>query len=101
MVMAYYNPWSGRSARTRLPTTTELVLRGADRTLDCDGTGEQLGLNDRIACIGAGHDAELADAYPPFIGHGAIGDYMSDNIHPNDAGHQVIADTFQAAFEAP
>jgi lysophospholipase L1-like esterase len=100
IVMAYYNPWSGDGDAT-VDDNGNLVLRGTDRTLDCGGTGEQLGLNDRIACIGADHNAKLADAYPPFIGHGAIGNYFYDDIHPNGTGHQVIANTFQAAYETP
>jgi lysophospholipase L1-like esterase len=102
LVMTYYNPWSGRPGEPDADNNGDLVLRGTDRTLDCDGTGEQLGLNDRLACIGADHQGKLADAYPPFIGHGlnngSTGDYMSDNIHPNEAGHQVIAETFETAF---
>jgi Tol biopolymer transport system component/lysophospholipase L1-like esterase len=102
MVMAYYNPWSGRSGEEATANKAEVALLGADRTIDCDSSADfPYGLNDRIACIGADHGAVLADAYPPFIGHGPIGDYMADTIHPNDTGHQVIANTFQAAFETP
>jgi lysophospholipase L1-like esterase len=100
IVMAYYNPWSGDGPPSA-DNNAQLVLLGTDRALDCDGSGEQIGLNDRIACIGSEHQARLADAYPPFVGHGAIGDYFFDDIHPNGAGHQAIADIFQAAFEAP
>jgi lysophospholipase L1-like esterase len=98
IVIAYYNPWSGRSEPAG--DHGALALRGSDRTMDCDGTGEQLGLNDRIACIGADHGAKLADLYPPFVGHGAIGDYFADDVHPNGTGHQVIADLLQDVFEA-
>ena len=97
IVIGYYNPWSGRGNATQ-DDNGNLVLRGSDRTLDCDGTGEALGLNDRIACIGADHGATLADAYPPFVGHGAIGDYFFDEVHPNATGHQVIANLLQGVL---
>jgi lysophospholipase L1-like esterase len=97
VVMAYYNPWSGRGDATAAANGAHVLL-GADEKLDCDATGENLGLNDRIACIGADHGALLADVYPPFVGHGAIGDYFSDDVHPNGTGHQVVADTFEAAL---
>ena len=100
IVIAYFNPWSGDGDAT-VDDNGNLVLRGTDRSLDCDGTGEALGLNDRIACIGAAHGAKLADAYPPFVGHGPIGDYFADDVHPNAAGHQVLADLLQDAYEAP
>ena len=98
IALAYYNPWSGRSGEQTSANNAALALLGADLTLDCDGTGEEIGLNDHIACIAADQGAKLADVYPPFIGHGRIGDYFYDTIHPNDTGHQVVADTFQAAF---
>jgi lysophospholipase L1-like esterase len=99
IVIAYFNPWSGRSEPAG--DRGNLVLRGFDRTLNCAGTGAALGLNDRIACIGAEHGAKLADAYPPFVGHGAIGDYFADEVHPNGTGHQVLADLLEDVFEAP
>jgi lysophospholipase L1-like esterase len=101
IVFAYYNPWSGRPGQATAADNGDLALRGSDRTLDCDGIGDELGLNDRIACIGRSHGAKVVDAYPPFVGHGTIGDYFSDDVHPNGTGHQVIANLFQAAFEAP
>jgi phospholipase/lecithinase/hemolysin len=73
-------------------------LLGSDRVLDCAGTGDELGLDDRIACVAASHQAGLADAYPPFVGHGD--DYFADTIHPNATGHQLVADLFAQAFEA-
>ncbi len=50
IVMAYYNPWSGRAGEDDRAAQAALVLLGADRTLDCDATGSDLGLNDLIAC---------------------------------------------------
>jgi lysophospholipase L1-like esterase len=99
IVIAYYNAWSGRIGEEMAAGNVELGLLGTDGTLDCEGTGEELGLNDRIACIGFDHGAKLADMYPPFVGHGPIGDYFADTVHPNGTGHQVMADVLQAAFE--
>jgi lysophospholipase L1-like esterase len=96
-VMAYYNPWSGRGNATN-DANGQDVLLGADHTIDCDGTGENLGLNDRIACKAAEHGLPVANVYPPFVGHGTIGDYFSDDVHPNGTGHQVVADTFEDAL---
>jgi lysophospholipase L1-like esterase len=100
LVFAYYNPWSGRQNPPSQAEAdrAELALLGSDHKLDCAATGEQLGLNDRIACIAATHQARLANAYPPFIGHGD--DYFYDVIHPNGTGHQLVADLFAQAFEA-
>ena len=96
--MAYYNPWSGRAGEEQAADDGELLMLGSDRSLDCGGTGSDLGLNDRIACIGSQHEAMVADVYPPFLGHGTIGDYFDNSLIPNGNGHQVIADTFEEAF---
>jgi lysophospholipase L1-like esterase len=63
--------------------------------------GPARSVSSRLACIAADHGAKLADVYPPFLGHGTIGDYFYDTIHPNDTGHQVVADTFGDAFSTP
>jgi lysophospholipase L1-like esterase len=99
IAMAYFNPWSGRAGEEATADRAELVLLGSDRTLDCTGSGQELGLNDRVACIAAENHAKLADTYPPFLGHGD--DWFADFIHPNDTGYQVIADTFVDVFETP
>ncbi len=98
IVMAYYNPWSGRTGQETAAANAEAALLGADGRIDCSRTGTDLGLNDVIACAGAAHGAGLADAYPPFVGQGAR--YFADEIHPNDAGHAAIAAVFTAAFTA-
>jgi lysophospholipase L1-like esterase len=100
LVFAYYNPWSGRqNPPSQIEADrAELALLGSDRELNCAGAGDERGLNDRIACTAATRQAGLANAYPPFIGHGD--DYFADTIHPNAAGHQAVADLFAQAFEA-
>lgn len=96
LVMAYYNPASGRPNAATETANFDLLLLGADHELDCAGTGTDLGLNDLIACVGAQHGADLADVYPPFLGKGQV--YYYDTIHPNDLGHQAIADVFTDAY---
>ena len=98
IVLAYYNPWSGREGGEANAPRAELALLGSDHALNCAGTGEERGLNDRIACLAATHGAGVTDAYPHFVGHGD--DYFADAIHPNGAGHQVIANLFAQAFAA-
>jgi lysophospholipase L1-like esterase len=73
IVMAYYNPWSGRVGQEIAAANATLVLLGSDGQIDCAGQGTSLGLNDRLACVGAQHGAKLADAYPAFIGTGLSG----------------------------
>ena len=99
IVMAYYNPWSGRAAEEARAAQAERVLLGADRTIDCDATGTDRGLNDLIACTAAEAGARVADAYPPFLDNGDL--WLSDDIHPNELGHEAIADAFEGAFTAP
>ena len=70
-------------------------------TIDCTAIGDpsKTGLNDLIACIGGSFGAIVVDVHPLFdsqavvLTHIALGD-----IHPNDAGHTVIADAFASAF---
>ena len=99
LVMAYANPWSGRSGQEDIAEGARLVLLGSDGKLDCAGQGKALGLNDRLACVGARHGAKLADAYPPFVGKGS--EWFADEIHPNDAGHAALAAVFLDALGAP
>jgi lysophospholipase L1-like esterase len=98
IVMAYYNPSSGRPGEETTAANTELALLGSDKKVDCAGQGMALGLNDLIACIGAQHGARLADVYPSFVGKGS--QWFADQVHPNDAGHAAIASVFADVFGA-
>ena len=100
-VMTYYNPFSGTGSP--LEPLTEVALLGVDGTIDCAAASNSpanAGLNDLIACIGASAGATVVDVKPSFDGnavaltHIAVGD-----IHPNDAGHTVIAGLFVESFE--
>src|SRR4051812_32058323 len=96
IVMTFYNPASGRPGWETYAADFDRVELGTDGRTDCSGTGEQLGLNDLIACGGAAHGAEVADVQPAFVGKGA--DYLFDMLHPNDAGHAVIASVFASVY---
>jgi lysophospholipase L1-like esterase len=100
IAIEYYDPWSGRPGSATADANARLALLGTDDTIDCGGTGAERGFNDVIACVALQHGAKLADLLPPFAGHGAIGDYLFDDIHPNDTGHQVVADTLADVYEA-
>jgi lysophospholipase L1-like esterase len=97
-VMTYYNPYGG-TGQPYEPFADSALL-GSDLVIDCDAQpgDPRAGLNDLIACIGAASGAVVADVYPVFddraleLTHIANGD-----IHPNDAGHAAIAQTFISA----
>jgi acyl-CoA thioesterase I len=97
-VMTYYDPFGGTGHR--FEPFADAVLLGSDLVVDCPSPAgdSRTGLNDLIACIGASSGAVVADVYPAFgdralqLTHIAEGD-----IHPNDAGHLTIAQTFIAA----
>lgn len=95
IVMAYYNPWSGRAGQETTAHNTAQALLGSDGKIDCTAQGEALGLNDLIACLGARHGTKLADVYPPFVGKGS--EWFADQIHPNADGHTAIAKVFADA----
>lgn len=99
IAIEYFNPWSGRTGADTAAANARVALLGTDDTIDCDGTGTELGLNDVIACTAEDHGAKAADMLPPFNGHGNIGDYFFDEIHTNDAGHQVMADVLEDVFQ--
>ena len=98
LVMTYYNPFDGTGSP--FEPAIDAALLGADGVVDCSALGNpaNAGLTDLIACIGASFGVTVVDVYPLFdnralaLTHIAFGD-----IHPNDAGHQVIADAFVQA----
>lgn len=89
--LAYYNPHLGQGDEA----TLDDVLLGDSLALDCDDTGDEVGLNDAIAQVADAHGSLLGNSYP---GIKAAGPSMisGDHIHPNDAGHQKIAEAFEA-----
>jgi lysophospholipase L1-like esterase len=101
LVTTYYNPFDGTGDPREGPV--EAVLLGSDGAVDCAanlGDPIKVGLNDIITCVGGLMGAEIVDIYPlfndaaPALTHIAEGD-----IHPNNGGHQAIADAVIAAYK--
>ncbi len=97
-VMTYYNPYGGTG--NLYEPYADLILLGSDLVIDCSAApgDPRAGLNDLIACIGADYGAVVADVYPAFDDHAPQLTHIGEgDIHPNDAGHALIAQTFIAA----
>ena len=97
IVMAYYNPASGKGDSTEASDDTKLL--GTNHTVGCADTGAKVGLNDLIYQEAGKLGLPVANPYPAFKQHGQA--YMSQtdslHVHPNDAGYAAIAQAFQAA----
>ena len=97
-VMTYYNPFGGTG--DPYEPFADRVLLGSDLVIDCSAPPGDVraGLNDLIACIGADNGAVIPDVYPAFDDHALQLTHIAEgDIHPNDAGYRVIADTFIAS----
>jgi lysophospholipase L1-like esterase len=92
IVATYGNPATGTAGEA----ARKLMLWGSDRRLDCAAGRRRLGLNDLITCIGLREGAAVADTYPG-IERGGRRLISPDGLHPNGAGHAVIAQAFVAA----
>jgi lysophospholipase L1-like esterase len=99
IVLGYYNPWSGRPDHEILAANSALAQLGSDGKVDCAGRGTELGLNDRVVCVAALRGIRTADVYPVFLGK--VVQWLPDGLHPNDAGHAVIAAAFAEVLGAP
>jgi lysophospholipase L1-like esterase len=53
-------------------------------------------LNDLIRVISAANGVAVADTYGKLAAGNLVGG--TDCLHPNDSGHQIIADLFAAAL---
>ena len=90
LVTTYYNPFDGTGNPLEGPV--DAALLGSNGAADPEEPNK-LGFNDIIACSGGALGAEIVDIYPlfndaaPALTHIAEGD-----IHPNNDGHQAIAD---------
>jgi lysophospholipase L1-like esterase len=102
LVTTYYNPFDGTGNPREGPV--DAALLGSDGAVDFDCAADpeepnKLGFNDIIACSGGALGAEIVDIYPlfndaaPALTHIAEGD-----IHPNNDGHQAIADAVIATY---
>jgi lysophospholipase L1-like esterase len=94
LVLAYYNPEAGE------PMAASVA--GSDGVVGCDPAEPAPGLDDRIACLAAANEAELVDLYAAFLGRETELTRIGDgDVHPNEAGYQVIAETILAALASP
>ncbi|HEY5625043.1 MAG TPA: GDSL-type esterase/lipase family protein [Dehalococcoidia bacterium] len=82
-LMTFYNPFSGGSSS--IDEIGVLALEGNE------GTPFPEGLNDIIREAGAAAGVTVVEWYEPFLGKQS--EYIAfDLIHPNDAGHAVLAE---------
>ena len=96
LVMTYYNPASGTGSPYE--PLVDAALLGSDGRVDCTAAGAARGLNDLIACTNAAVGARTVDVYPLFQGKGLqLTQVSQGSVHPNDAGHGVIAGAFITA----
>lgn len=78
------------------------VMRGPDMTIDCAVNPLTYGLDDILACTAAAMGAVVVDAYPLFEGRVFELTHMGEgfNVHPNDAGYEVITKAHRVADRA-
>lgn len=92
LVLAYYNP-------DVEPIAASAVV-GVDGLVGCLDSEPDPGLNDRIACVAAERAVGLVDLYAAFLGREAeLTRIGAGDVHPNDAGYDVIADAIVGALE--
>lgn len=99
IVLGYYNPWAGRPLHEVLAANSALAQLGSDGKVDCAGRGAELGLDDRVTCVAALRGIRTADVYRAYLGK--VVQWLPDGLHPNDAGHAVIAAAFSEVLGPP
>jgi lysophospholipase L1-like esterase len=88
-LITLYNPFSGGAST--VDEIGQLALEGME------GTPFPEGLNDVIRQVGAEFGVQMVEWYELFLGKQP--EYISmDLIHPNDIGHQVMADAVTTAM---
>jgi len=92
-VLLPYNAFSGTG--NPLEPTIAQVERGADPRAGCGDTG----LDDILACTAVSFGDVVVDSYPLFEGRTLQLTHMGEgfNVHPNDAGYEVIAKAHRVA----
>jgi lysophospholipase L1-like esterase len=100
IVTTLYNPHDGTGSPFELPI--DIVLLGFDGKIDCAASQADPrngGLNDIAACVGAGAGATVVDLHPLFDGKApALTHIAEGDVHPNNDGHQAIADAVIEAY---
>jgi len=80
------------------------AMRGRDMAIDCaaDADPANVGLDDILACTATYFGATVVDSYPLFEGRTLKLTHMGEgfNVHPNDAGYEVIAKAHRVADQA-
>jgi hypothetical protein len=101
LVTTYYNPFDGTGDLLEAPV--DAALLGSDGAVDCAANPAdptKVGLNDIIICVGRLAGAEIVDIYPLFNDAAPTLTHIGESdIHPNDDGHQAIADALIAAYQ--
>ncbi|MGQ0608013.1 MAG: SGNH/GDSL hydrolase family protein [Chloroflexota bacterium] len=93
LVLAYYNP--------DVDPVAAATVVGTDGAVACHPPDATPGLNDRIACVAEARGLELVDLYAAFVGREAELTRIGDgDVHPNEKGHEVIAETIAATIVA-
>jgi lysophospholipase L1-like esterase len=94
VLLAYYNP-------DVEPIAASTVV-GADGVVSCDPTDPAPGLNDRIACVAEERGVGLVDLYAAFLGReDELTRIRAGDVHPNAAGHAVIAEAIAEHLQLP
>jgi lysophospholipase L1-like esterase len=99
-VLLPYNAFSGTG--NPLESLIAQVMRGTDMAIDCSANMTHpayIGLDDILACTAVSFGDVVVDSYPLFEGRTLQLTHMGEgfNVHPNDAGYEVIAKAHRVA----
>jgi lysophospholipase L1-like esterase len=104
-VLLPYNAFNGTGHP--LEALIGQAMRGNDMAIDCAANANPanvglVGLDDILACTAASFGAVVVDSYPLFEGRTLQLTHMGEgfNVHPNDAGYEVIAKAHRVADRA-
>jgi len=104
-VLLPYNAFNGTGHP--LDALIGQAMRGNDMAIDCAANANPanvglVGLDDILACTAAYFGAVVVDSYPLFEGRTLQLTHMGEgfNVHPNDAGYEVIAKAHRVADQA-
>ena len=91
LMFAYYNPASGLGNADE--RNFDAGFLGRDGRVDLTGHGDDWGSIDVVDWVSCRSGATMVDAYPAFKQGGQA--LMLDELHPNSAGQQVLAELFE------
>jgi lysophospholipase L1-like esterase len=101
-VLLPYNAFSGTGHP--LEVLIGQAMRGRDMAIDCAANADlaNVGLDDILACNARYFGAVVVDSYPLFEGRTLALTHMGEtfNVHPNDAGYEVITKAHRVADRA-